>query len=119
VQRECNIRLLLLFSGILACCGLFGCNRGGDFAGLKKHWMSGGYHNLVVERNGIVVEVVPADVKWVKVRKHMVYGFIDSYAYSDGVSSRTGHFVYNTILNVLVDGISKERQEQLLEDELK
>lgn len=94
---------------------LLGCARKVSLAGLEMHRMSGGYHNLVVQRNGVTIEVIPADVKWAKAKGNLVYGFIESYTYSDGVSSRTGYFVYDSASSVLVDGISEERQRELIE----
>lgn len=116
---ECNIKAMVVLVSVSMIGCLLGCTRRESLAGVEKHWMSGGYHNLVVERSGVIVEVVPADVKWAKAKGRFVYGYIESYAYSDGVSSRTGYFVYDTGSSVLVDGLSEERQRELLMEEVK
>ena len=63
-----NIRLLLLMFIML---GLSACGRETLPEGIRLNWMSGGYHDLVVKRNGIDVQVVPADVQWVKARDRL------------------------------------------------
>ena len=116
---ECNIKAIVILVSVSMIGCLLSCNRRASFAGVEKHWMSGGYHSLVVERNGVTAEVVPADVKWVRVKGRLVYGYIESYTYSDGVSSKTGYFVYDTGSSVLVDALSQERQKELLLEEVK
>lgn len=90
------------------------CSREPLPGGVKKIWLSGGYHSLVRTINGIEVGVVSADVQWVKVKGSLIYGVLKEYQYTDGVSSKAGYFILDTITWKVTEGLSKEDASKVL-----
>jgi hypothetical protein len=83
---------------------------------VQYNFLEGGYHDLVVNSDGLNVVVVEPDVKWVRSTGHYIFGLTEKYSYSDGTSSKAGYFVLDTRNRKVVNGLSYEEMLNKVRD---
>lgn len=98
--------LVVIIASVLVACERLPAN-------VKIHKSSNGCVNLVAPRSGVVQEVVSGDIKRVRAKGGMIFGYKVSFQYADGVTSKGGCFVLDTRTWELREGLTEAELKRL------